>query len=240
MRAQGDRPLILSALLAGTFLTESVKSPRKSRSPALSEDATHYGLAFIVAFQIEGPSRVPMQGPLESYPRTAYLLSLIGGILILVFSVIYALAILVVASINATVGFGLGVGHRIALAVVAILFGLIVLYFALKLKSSPQNAKTYGILILVFSVISFIGGGGFYIGASLALVGGILAIVWRPSVVQTYGQPMAAPGWGAQPPPPPSMPPVAGGGAQFCQFCGTAVPAGAKFCPKCGAGVPGG
>lgn len=181
-----------------------------------------------------------MQGPLESYPRTAYLLSLIGGILILVFSVIYALAILVVASINATVGFGLGVGHAIALAVVAILFGLIVLYFALKLKSSPQNAKTYGILILVFSVISFIGGGGFYIGASLALVGGILAIVWRPSVVQTYGQPMAAPGWGAQPPPPPSMPPVAGGGAQFCQFCGTAVPAGAKFCPKCGAGVPGG
>lgn len=185
---------------------------------------------------------------METYPRTAYLLSLIGGILILVFSVIYALIILAIASFFAAVGFGLGVGVAIGLAVVAILFGLVVLYFALRLKSNPQNAKTYGILILVFSVISFIGGGGFYIGAILALVGGILAIIWRPPVVQAYGQPMmgqpmgqpmGAPGWGAPPPPPAGMPPVAGGGAQFCQFCGTAIPAGAKFCPKCGAGVPG-
>jgi zinc-ribbon domain len=187
-----------------------------------------------------------MQAYGETYPRTAYLLSLIGGILILVFSIIYAIILLVIASLFAAVGFGLGVGVAVGLAVVALFFGLIVLYFAFKLKTNPANARTYGILILVFAVISFIGGGGFYIGAILALIGGILAIVWTPPAT-TYGQPMMGqpmPGgaaWGQPPPPPPpsAAPAAAPGVAQFCQFCGTAIPAGAKFCPKCGAATPG-
>jgi len=148
-----------------------------------------------------------MQGSGETYPRTAYLLSLIGGILLLVFSLIYAAILAVLASILAAVGFGLGAGVAVALALVAVIFGVLVLIFALKLKSNPQSAKTYGILILVLALISFVGGGGFYIGAILALIGGILAIVWHPpaQAQPAWGQPQApsapgAPGWGGQPP----------------------------------------
>lgn len=153
-----------------------------------------------------------MQGSGETYPRTAYLLSLIGGILILIFSAIYAAILFVVASLFAAVGFGLGVGIAVGLAVLALLLGAVVLFLATRLKSNPAGAKTYGVVILVLALISFIGGGGFYIGAILALIGGILALVWHPPAPaqQAWGQqPMAPPtppGWGGQPPatPPPS------------------------------------
>ena len=122
----------------------------------------------------------------------------------------------------------------------ALFFGLIILYFAMKLKSNPRSAKAYGILILVFALISFIGGGGFYIGAILALVGGILAIVWNPpaQAAPGYGQPMmpAAPGWGA--PPPAAAPPPGAAGGKFCASCGSPNAAGAQFCAKCGAPMP--
>jgi len=151
-----------------------------------------------------------MQGSGETYPRTAYLLSLIGGILLLIFSLIWAAVLAVAASIFAAVGFGLGAGIALAFAAVAIILGLIVLIFAVRLKSHPESAKTTGILILVFALISFVGGGGFYIGAILALVGGILAIIWKPPTPTqaawgTQPQPpmmggASPPGWGGQPP----------------------------------------
>jgi hypothetical protein len=142
-----------------------------------------------------------MQGTGETYPRTAYLLSLIGGILMLVFSLIYAIVLAALASLFAAVGFGLGVGIAVGLAVVALVFGVIVLVLAIRLKTNPGSAKTSGILIIVFSVISFVGGGGFYIGAILALIGGILAVVWHPP------QPAQA-AWGQQPMAPPAPPPM--------------------------------
>lgn len=154
-----------------------------------------------------------MQGAVENYPRTGYLLSLIGGILILIFSLIYAAVLAVFASLFAAVGFGLGAGILIGLAVVAIILGVLVLVFALRLKSNPASAKTTGILIIVFAVISFAGGGGFYIGAILALIGGILAVIWHPPATAQpawSAQPTAPsmggpspPGWGGQPPAPP-------------------------------------
>jgi hypothetical protein len=153
-----------------------------------------------------------MQGSAETYPRTAYLLSLIGGILILIFSLIYAVILLAIASLFSSLGFGLGATIAVAFAVVALVLGLVVLVLAMRLKSNPGGVKTTGILIVVFAVISFIGGGGFYIGAILALIGGILALIWHPPAPtqQAWGtQPMAPtspPGWGGQPPasPPPS------------------------------------
>lgn len=184
-----------------------------------------------------------MQSYGETYPRTAYLLSLIGGILILFFSLIYAAILAVFASLFAAVGFGLGAGIAIALAILALFFGIIILYFALQLKRSPQQSRTYGILILVFSIISFIGGGGFYIGAILALIGGILAIIWtpphpapgygQPMMGQPMGQPGQPPAWGA--PPPATAPPAGAAGGKFCSSCGSQNAAGAQFCAKCGA-----
>ena len=182
----------------------------------------------------------PGYGP--SYPSTAYILTLIGGILILIDGFITAAAAAAVGA--AFLGLVPGIAALlIAFGVIALLFGLVILYGALQLKNRPQSARSWGILILIFAIISFIGGGGFFIGAILALVGGILAMVWTPPApapgyAQPYGgQPMASaapPAWG-QPAAAPAAPPAGAVGQKFCSHCGSQNTSTAQFCAKCGA-----
>jgi hypothetical protein len=63
-----------------------------------------------------------------------------------------------------------------------LIFGVIVIISALMLNSKPQEHTTWGTLILIFSVISLFGSamGGFGIGLILGIIGGILAITWKP------------------------------------------------------------
>jgi len=47
---------------------------------------------------------------------------------------------------------------------------------------SPEKTRahiTWGILVLAFSVVSFIGMGGYFIGAVLGIAGGALALSYR-------------------------------------------------------------
>jgi hypothetical protein len=181
-----------------------------------------------------------------NYPRTAYLLALIGGILILLGAIVEAIELAIIGSAFAAFGFGGFAALFIALAVIALIFGIIVLVLALRLKSNPQGVKMTGVLIIVFSLLSYIGGGGFYLGGILALVGGILALIWNPPAVMAqpgwgqpgqpgqqgqWGQPQAA-AWGQ----PTSAPPATGG--KTCASCGTPNAPGAQFCAKCGAALP--
>ncbi len=178
----------------------------------------------------------PGYGP--QYPSTAYILSLIGGILILIDALVYAAVAAVGASFLAF--FPGAAAILIAFGVIAILLALIVIYGAIQMKNRPASAKTWGLLVLVFSLVSFIGGGGFVIGAILGLVGGILALVWNPPAPAPgygqpmMGQPMQAPSWG-QPPPGAAPPMAAAGGQKFCSSCGSPNAQGAQYCAKCGA-----
>lgn len=62
-----------------------------------------------------------------------------------------------------------------------LIFGAIVIISALMLNSKPQEHTTWGTLILVFSVVSIFGSaGGFGIGLILGIIGGVLAITWKP------------------------------------------------------------
>ncbi|MEM2051526.1 MAG: DUF6114 domain-containing protein, partial [Candidatus Caldarchaeum sp.] len=67
-----------------------------------------------------------------------------------------------------------------ALPFIGLVSGIVVIASALMLQSRPSQAHTWGALILAFSMISIFGMGGFIIGALLALVGGILALTWKP------------------------------------------------------------
>ena len=58
--------------------------------------------------------------------------------------------------------------------------GLIVLVSATMLLARVGQRRTWGILILVFSVLSLVGLGGFVIGAILGIVGAVLALRWKP------------------------------------------------------------
>lgn len=67
-------------------------------------------------------------------------------------------------------------GMMYGLESLGLIIGVLVIVFALLMRSRPAERKTYGVLILIFSIISFVGMGGFFIGAVLGLIGGILAL----------------------------------------------------------------
>jgi len=64
--------------------------------------------------------------------------------------------------------------------IVGLVAGIIILIGSLLLNSKPQQSTTWGTLILIFSILSLFTMGGFLIGAILGIVGGILAITWKP------------------------------------------------------------
>lgn len=62
-----------------------------------------------------------------------------------------------------------------------IIFALIVILSAIMLNRQPTQHTTWGILILIFSILGIFGGmGGYLIGLVLGVVGGALAIAWKP------------------------------------------------------------
>lgn len=64
-------------------------------------------------------------------------------------------------------------------SVLGLVSGIVIVASALMLQNRPSEAKTWGTLILVFSVVSLFGMGGFLIGAILGIIGGILALTWK-------------------------------------------------------------
>jgi hypothetical protein len=75
---------------------------------------------------------------------------------------------------------GPGFGFGFLRSIITLVFGIIVIASALMLYRRPQRHKTYGILIIVFSVLS-----GGIIGVLLGLIGGILAIIWKPPATKS-------------------------------------------------------
>lgn len=126
----------------------------------------------------------------KSYPSAAFVLSLIGGIFIFLGGIYTAIIYAIIGS--ALFDFFPGLGALlIGLAVLALIFGLIIIVGAIMLRNRPESSRTWGIIILLLAIFSWIGGGGFVIGFILALIGGILALTWRapPTAQAAWGQP---------------------------------------------------
>ncbi|WFO75199.1 hypothetical protein J4526_09035 [Desulfurococcaceae archaeon MEX13E-LK6-19] len=105
-------------------------------------------------------------------PTAAWVLSLIGGILGFLGSLIYAIIGTAAVATMPMPGWLAGVG--IAVCYWFVIAHLIIIIGALKIKSGePKAVKTGGTLVLIFSIL-----GGFNI---LALIGGILALTWKPT-----------------------------------------------------------
>jgi hypothetical protein len=65
------------------------------------------------------------------------------------------------------------------LSIVALVWGILVLIGDIMLNAHPAEHTTWGIIILVFSVASFIGMGGYMIDSILGIAGGAIALSYR-------------------------------------------------------------
>jgi uncharacterized membrane protein len=82
-------------------------------------------------------------------------------------------------------GFGMPLGYMSGLSIIGLVAGIVVTTGAIMLNARAKDRATWGIIILVFSIISLLGMGGFYIGALLGIAGGALALSLRPARRET-------------------------------------------------------
>jgi Family of unknown function (DUF6114) len=125
------------------------------------------------------------------YPNVPSILALLGGCgIILVDAVLLAVSIIILPHLNypnvtPPQGYtgsipALVSGFVGAIAVFGLICGIVVLASAVALRLKPNHRQTWGILILVFSILSFFGTGGLGIGAVLGIVGAVMVLRWKP------------------------------------------------------------
>ena len=128
----------------------------------------------------------------NAYPRIESVVALVGGIIITLSGALFLavsafiLPNVTYANINVPQGLsaaaipGIVSGFVGLMGVFGLVSGGVVLVSSMKLLTNSGDRRTWSVLVLVFSVLSFIGMGGFVIGAVLGIVGGALALRWRP------------------------------------------------------------
>jgi hypothetical protein len=175
-----------------------------------------------------------MQNQVQNPPTAAYVLSLLGGIIGLIVSLILvALGVLAFTAMNAFSEYSVYYDYSavnifwvlyIGLGLWCLISSVMILKYAGNLKANPLEHSKYGVRILIFSIIG--------VGGLLGLIGGILAMTYKPIMVGAqpqYGQPQ----YGA---PPVYGQPYAGPQptTRACPQCGRVVQDNVRFCPNCG------
>ncbi len=127
----------------------------------------------------------------------AFVISLVGGLIIFAFSLVN----LVWFGSNAPSWGGFGdywsgmmngyhdfmgnyassTGFFTAVSIVSFVCGVIVVFSSLVLRMHPREHLLWGIVIVVFSAISFIGMGGYFVGAGFGIIGGALSLTYKHS-----------------------------------------------------------
>ncbi len=84
-------------------------------------------------------------------------------------------------------GNGYAWGFSGMFGIAGIFFGVVVIIGSLMLFNNPAQHSVWGSVILIFSVLSILGSaiGGFGIGLILGLIGGALALMWKPPATET-------------------------------------------------------
>ncbi|MCW4045310.1 MAG: DUF6114 domain-containing protein [Candidatus Bathyarchaeota archaeon] len=120
---------------------------------------------------------------MDEKPTAAFVLSLLGAIFIIIGGLVYAVVFSIIGGVFDFIGFG-GLGGLITiLGFLGIVWGVLVLIGAIMMNSEDKSkVRTGSILVLIFSILSWVGAaGGIFIGFLLGLIGGILGLTWNPS-----------------------------------------------------------
>jgi hypothetical protein len=164
---------------------------------------TRFDVLETVSFSFQGTDLLPPSHtmPMEknptqeagsSYPKTASILALFGGIFMILGGVIFVGAAVFIlphlnyANMTVPQGMdraslpGLISGVVEVMGTFGLVCGAVVLVSATLLLAKVGQRRTWGILILVFSVLSLVGLGGFIVGAILGILGGVFTLRWKP------------------------------------------------------------
>lgn len=129
--------------------------------------------------------RVQRWVPISEKPTAAFVLSLLGGIFIMIAGLIVAVATAIIGvlawALIPGVGGAIG-GLVMALGALGLVFGILIIIGAVQINTGePGRVRTWSVVVIVLSVLSlFVCGGGFVVGFILALIGGILGLTWSP------------------------------------------------------------
>ncbi len=128
-------------------------------------------------------------------PRTAYILSLIGSILMVISSIVVLIAaggiLMSIPHFYAFHRFGyyslmpmisLSPFFFIVVGIIGLVVSVLALYFSVRLGrlSDVSAVHNTGIILLILAIIGLFVANGFFIGFILLLIGSILAITWKP------------------------------------------------------------
>ena len=162
-------------------------------------------------------------------PTVPFILSLLGGVFFIIGGVVLVgIGALIgtlgsiASSINSTAIAASGGGpgpFTSYLGASGVVLGIATIGLAVMMFASPARHRLWGAFVIAFSVLSWVDSfGGLVIGFILGLIGGILAVTWKPSV--------------AVPAPPPVQI------TRICPNCGTVIQQDSKFCSYCGKSLP--
>jgi len=135
---------------------------------------------------------------LQETPSTAFILSLIGGAFILAGGFVLSLWSLyggpwfngMIGGMTMMGGFGFPSNLMVGFELAGLVSGALVVIGAIMMRVHPEEHVAWGTIVLVFSITSFLGMGGFMIGALLGIAGGALALSWRTTAnSQSAGKP---------------------------------------------------
>lgn len=157
---------------------------------------------------------------IRAYPSAAYYLTLLGGVIIA-----FAGVVIFFAGITFSLFFG-SIGNIVLLfSFLGVLVGLLLIGCAVLLRRPNRSTGAIGALIILLAILSIpFTFGGFGIGFIVAIVGGLLALMWKPipqGPLYTYANPVGAS---------PSGPTL----RRVCPACGTLNSPGSTYCSKCG------
>ena len=124
----------------------------------------------------------------------AYIVSLVGGLIILITSIINVLWYSsgapnfggygsyirgIMGGYHNFMGIYSSYGFLAGISLLAVICGVLVVMGAIMLRVHPEESRIWAIVIIAFSVVSFVGMGGFFIGAILGIVGGLFVLATR-------------------------------------------------------------
>jgi len=149
-----------------------------------------------------------------AHPTGPFLTSLFGGVLILANGIVlWFIGAIAFATQYASFG-----NPAEAVGVMEGFLGILIILIATGLFLDPRQPFGFGVTIIALALVSVLGGGGFLVGAALAVLGGMWALWVEPVGLAGPAASLVTPSID-----------------QLCPRCGRRYSGSARACPFCGA-----